>query len=122
MPNPVLDSLKIRLEAWAEWYSRDSSGLGYSWCSMEYRILTGGSATRSGAPPPLLTNRDAEEIEAWVCEMARQNPQMASVLRTYYFYPRSLRQHALRLQMSYTEFKFQLGMAHQWLAGRWSRG
>ena len=87
MPNPVLDSLKIRLDAWAEWYSRDPSGLGYSWCSMEYRILTGGSATRSGAPLPLLTNGDAEEIEVWVCEMARQNPQMARALSGCRFEP-----------------------------------
>ena len=121
-PDTVLQTVTARLEAWAEWYSQGQSyGLGYPPCSLEYRILMGGGLTRSSGIAPLRSHPEAEEMEVWIGEMAAQNPQMAQVLRCHYLKARSLRQGAEQLAMSHMQFKLHLAMAHQWLAGRWSR-
>lgn len=117
MSDPILEKIQTRLEAWAAWYTRGClGGLGYPSCS--FASLLGGRVQHSGALP-LPINADAEEIEAWVCEMAQQNPQMARVLRVYYLDPASLRTQALRLQLSHTHIQRLVKKAHHWLAGRW---
>ncbi|GFN46358.1 hypothetical protein [Candidatus Regiella insecticola] len=110
--------LEDRLYQWAEWYSRGNfSSLGYSSCSIEYRIMTEGNVFRRSGPNPLPTHAAAEEIENWVNAMAQQNPAMARALRCYYFQRGSLRYKAKKLAISHTQFKYHVDMAHQWLLG-----
>jgi hypothetical protein len=117
----VLAAVKVRLEEWAEWYSRGQMyGLGYPSHSIEYQVLKGGGGTQQYGCRLLSANEEAEEMEAWVCEMSKQNPSMARALRCYYFDVRSLRKAAQHLEIAPTQFKLYLEMAHQWLAGRWS--
>lgn len=114
----ALQAMRTRLEEWAEWYSRGHLyGLGYASQAIEYAILTQG---RRGVPC-LLTHPEAEEIEAWVIEMAQQHPPMARALRAYYFHPGSLRAHALALNVSHTQVKLSLDKAHRWLIRRSQR-
>lgn len=113
--------LEERLYQWAEWYSRGNLyGLGYPPCSLEYRIMTEGTIIRSTGSRSLPTNAAAEEIENLVREMSQQNQTMALALRCQYFNRGSLRIKAKRLNISHTQFKHYVDMAHQWLAGRLS--
>lgn len=115
----LMDYIEERLHQWAEWFSRGNfCGLGYPPCSMEYRIMREGTVIRSTGPRPLPTNEAAEEMEALIREMAQQNINMALALRCEYFNRGSLRKKAQKLNISHTQFKNYLGMAHQWLAGR----
>jgi len=115
-----LEAVQERLEEWAEWYSRGQVyGLGYPSCSLAYRIMASVQTNRQGGQL-LLSNSAAEEIESWVCEMTQHNALMALALRAHYFYSGSLRAKAGLLKISHTQFKFYLGMAEQWLAGRLS--
>lgn len=114
----LLQAVKRRCEEWAEWYSTGQPyGLGYPTVAWEYRFLPSGS--RAGFPP-LPTHEAAEEMEQWVKDMACHHPQMACVLRCYYFEAHTLRRGAQQLGMSLTPFKWHLEMAHHWLAGRLS--
>ncbi len=117
----VLDQVVIRLEQWAEWYSRlELDGLGYSSSSIACHWGQGGRLTRSTRLPRHTTHAAAEEMEQWVLEMGQQNPLMAQALRRHYFDPSTLRKQAEQLAISHTQFKFIVDMAHQWLAGRLS--
>lgn len=121
MPNDILQYIERRLEEWADWYSRGNNyGLGYPSCSILYRLMKEGHIIRSSGPKPLPTNEAAEEIESLIKIMAQQNQTMALALRCQYFTQGSLRQKAKQLNMSHTQFKHYVDMAHQWLAGRLS--
>jgi len=112
----LLQAVKRRCEEWAEWYSRGQAyGLGYPTTSLEDRCLQGRRGFRA-----FLTHAAAEEVESWVKDMACYHPQLAHVLRCYYFDAHSLRRGAKQLSLSPTQFKGQLEMAHHWLAGRLS--
>lgn len=115
-----LKAVQTRLEEWAEWYSRGQVyGLGYSSCRLDYRIMTSVQTHRKGGQS-LPSHPAAEEIESWVCEMAQHNQLMALALRAHYFHGGSLRAKAALLKISHTQFKFQVSMGEQWLAGRLS--
>ena len=114
----ALQAMRTRLAEWAEWYSRGQLyGLGYASPAMEYALLTQGRCGVPGWP----SHREAEEIEAWVNEMAQQHPPLARALRTYYFHPGSLRAHAVALNVSHTQVKLSLDKAHRWLIRRSQR-
>jgi hypothetical protein len=114
----LLTEVKERCGVWAEWYSGGKPyGLGYPSASLEYRILRGGGRKSFTGLP---CHAAAEEIEAWVSDMARYHPQMAQILRCYYFEAQGLRAGAEQLAMGVTAFKEQLEKAHHWLAGRLS--
>jgi hypothetical protein len=118
---PVLTYVEKRLIEWAEWFSWGNAyGLGYSSCSIEYRLMTEGVMTKYTGFKPIACNEAAEEIEALVVEMADQNFSMANALRGYYFMGGSLRSKAKCLKISHTQLKYAVDMAHQWLAGRLS--
>lgn len=117
----MLKYVEKRLIEWAEWLtSGNAFGLGYSSCSIEYRLMTEGFILPYTGIKPIVTNESAEEMEALVIEMAKQSPTMAKALRGYYFMCGSLRQKAKRLNISHTQLKYTIDMAHQWLAGRLS--
>lgn len=117
----ILNVVEKRLIEWAEWLiSGNAYGLGYSSCSIEYRLMTEGFIIPYTGVKPMVTNESAEEMEALVVEMAKQSPAMAKALRGYYFMCGSLRQKAKRLNISHTQLKYTIDMAHQWLAGRLS--
>jgi hypothetical protein len=115
-----------RLDQWAAWYSSGNSyGLGYPRRSMEHVLMTEGIVSRSNTPKFLPCNEDAEEIEALVVEMAKQNKKMALILRYYYFEPGALRIKAENFSANYSsiswkKFKDYVDMARQWMAGRLS--
>lgn len=119
MNKNLLNYLETRLHQWAEWYSKkDLQALGYPSTSHEYHFLRVGVVTKNHEPQPLPYNEEAEEIEAFVREMAEQTPNIASALRYHYFTTGSLRVKAKKLHMSHTQFKHFIDMAHYWLAGR----
>ncbi len=113
--------LEERLNEWAEWYSHGNwYGVGFSPCSIEYRLMTEGILVKNTAPKVSPTNENAEEIESWVNDMAKQNDRMALALRYNYFTKGGLRFKAQKIQVSHMLFKSYVDMAHQWLAGRLS--
>ncbi len=115
----LLKYLEERLYQWAEWYSSGNCyGLGYPSRSLEYRLLHEGTLSRNPFYKPMPSNEKAEEIEHWVKEMGQQNNLMASALRCHYFSAGSLRIKSKNLNISHTQFKYYVDMAHQWLAGR----
>lgn len=118
----IIKYLEGRLYQWAEWYSCGNFyGLGYPPCSIEYRIMREGIIIRSTpGSRPLPTNDAAEEMESLVCEMAKHNNNMALALRCHYFNRGSLRSKSKKLNVSHTQYKYYIDMAHQWLAGRMS--
>ncbi len=125
MINPSEDFtgyVKARCAQWADWYSRGNFyGLGYPPCSLEYRLLKEGCIRHTQSAQVLPTHEGAEEIEALVTAMSKQNRVMALALRCHYFTTGSLRRQAQRVNLSHTHFKHIVDMAHQWLAGRLSR-
>jgi hypothetical protein len=113
--------LDERLNEWAEWYSHGNwHGLGFSPCTVEYRLMTEGVVIKGTAPKHSASNEDAEEIESWVKEMSEQNFKMALALRYHYFTEGGFRMKAKKVLVSHTQFKKYVDMAHQWLAGRLS--
>jgi hypothetical protein len=121
MEKNMIIYLENRLNQWAEWYSKnDLKALGYPTNARECRTLTAMNHY-SYRSKPLPYNEEAEEIELFVRELAKQKPIIASALRYYYFEPGSLRTKASKLHLSHTQFKHYIDMAHYWLAGRISR-
>jgi|GEM_PF-5985377 len=49
--------------------------------------------------------------------MWNHNEELANALRYYYLTSGSLRDKALKLNISHVHFKYCVDMAHQWLAG-----
>ena len=118
--NKTLAYVEARLVEWADWYSRGNiSGLSYPSCSIEYRIhRQGGVLIRGTGEKPSPFNKEADEIENLVKELAEQNILLANVLRCHYFNQGSLRAKARRVKVSHTQFKYYVDMAHQWVNGR----
>lgn len=75
---------------------------------------------RSQGQKPLSTSVKAEAIEKLIAEMAQYHPAMAAALRCHYFTRGSLREKARQLQLSYSQYRHLLELAHQWLIGRLS--
>jgi len=116
--------IESRLEEWGEWFSRGNfSGLGYPSKTIEQRLRDGGGIlvkmTGPWVPP---TNRNAEEIEDLVKELAKRYPSLASVLRKKYFASsyKSLSKIAKEIQMPVRTFHEHVKMAKMWLEGRLS--
>lgn len=105
-----------------DWFIRGNDfGLGYPRCSIEYRMRTEGRMQKRRGIKPMPCNEPAEEIEAFIKEMAEHhNRLMADALRCQYLVTGTLRTKAARLQMSHSGFKALIDMAEQWLAGRLS--
>ncbi|MDR3490993.1 MAG: antiterminator Q family protein [Gammaproteobacteria bacterium] len=121
MNEEIKKYLEERLYEWAEWYSHGNwYGVGYSPCTIEYRLMTEGVLIKSTAPKQSECNENAEEIEEWVNEMAQQNDKMALALRYHYFTHGGFRMKAKKVLISHMQFKKYVDMAHQWLAGRLS--
>lgn len=112
--------LEMRLNQWAEWFSRDNQYLSYPSCSIEYRLMKNGIIVPSTAPKQIPCNEEAEEIEALVKEMAEYNNEMALALRLRYFEKGMVKKRHAALNVSYSQFRFYISMARQWLAGRLS--
>lgn len=117
-----LNYVRERLQQWADWYIRGNDfGLGYPKCSIEYRMRTEGRLQKRRGPKPLPVNEAAEEIEAFIKEMAEHhNRLMAEALRCQYLVTGTYRTRAKRLNVSYSGFKSLVDMGEQWLAGRLS--
>lgn len=126
MNKEFIKYVEQRLDEWATWYSSGNSyGLGFPRRSIEHILMTEGIVPTSTKPQLLPCNEDAEEIEALVVEMGKQNNKMAYILRHHYFEPGALRAKAvcfseIHSKVSYNKFKVYVDMAKQWLAGRLS--
>jgi hypothetical protein len=126
MDDKFIEYVDQRLDQWATWYSSGNSyGLGYPQRSMEHVLMTEGVVSKAATPKYLPCNEEAEEIEALVVEMAKQNKKMAFILRYYYFEPGALRAKAENFSadhssISWKKFKDYVDMARQWMAGRLS--
>jgi hypothetical protein len=112
--------VESRLQEWVEWFFEDSSGLGYPRRSMEYVLMTEGIIDKTSGARRIPSNVAAEEIEALVLEMKKQNRRMAIALRIQYFEKRKSRDRSEALGISATQFRVYVDMARQWLAGRLS--
>ncbi len=111
-----------RLELWADWYIRiENNGLGYPNKTMEQRLKEhGGLFVKSIGPKIPPSNHAAEEVEEYVSELFKQNSLLATVLRKNYFEQNTAARKAKQLGISTTQFRVQLAMAKQWMAGRLS--
>lgn len=110
-----------RLEHWASWFnSGNKYGLGFNSETIGYILMTLGVIIKPTGGKPSSVDEDAEEIEALVTEMAKQNNKIAAALRLHYFDRKKSRDRADAIHMSATQFKHHVKMAKQWLAGRLS--
>jgi hypothetical protein len=83
--------------------------------------MTEGVLINSTSPRQVLSNYEAEEIEALVSgDMFKQNSRMALALQIHYFKKRKSRDRSNELDVSATRFRIYVDMAKQWLAGRLS--
>ena len=112
-----------RLAQWADWYCRcEDHSLGYRRQSIEARLMEeGGMLISAHGRPPLPIHDAAEEIETSINLLAKQNSNLAKALRYKYVERGSLRQKAIELGISHTQFKVYVDMAVQWLAGMLTR-
>ncbi len=110
-----------RLVQWADWFSRSNLySLGFSACSIEYRLMKEGVLINSTAPKQFRSNADAEEIESLVKEIERSNKKIGLALRSQYFGNKTSRERAERLGLSYAQFRILVDQGRNWLAGRLS--
>jgi hypothetical protein len=120
----IYDSTRFvenRLNEWAEWVSHGNwYGIGYSACSIVYRLMTEGIIIKSTAPQIHPNNEEAEEMEALICELWKQNNDLANAIRIHYLYSGSIRHKAKKFLIHRNHLAYQLDLAHQWLAGRLS--
>lgn len=116
----ILARLYLRLEAWAEWCTRGGLWGCYPSQSLEYRLFKGLERSAHPGLPLCPEHPEAEEIEGWVVDLHRQNPDLAQALRVQYFHAGSTRNKAQCLRISHTQFQLRLKMAEHWLAGRLS--
>lgn len=109
MTKPLINLkyLQSRLHHWALWYKTESGyALGFSSCSLEYRFLQHGVMIKSHGYNALPCNSEAEEMEAYVCELAKEAPDIALALRRRYF------QSGFETE---NNKKHYVDRAHQWL-------
>jgi hypothetical protein len=121
MNSESIQYVEDRLNEWAAWVSHGNwYGLGYSPCSVLYRLMTEGILTKTTAPKMLPCNENAEEIEALIYEMWKQDQALAEALRINYLTQGSLRYKAKKFSINRDRLAYHLDMARQWLAGRLS--
>jgi hypothetical protein len=118
-PNAMLSYVDHRLAVWARWQRRGNFyGLGYPACSIEYRLMHEGVLrTTARGQRAIEVNVPAEEMDALVMKLAKQQPLLAEVLRDYYFREGSLRVLAKAKGTSHTEMQRQVQQARYWIAG-----
>jgi len=113
--------VEMRLIRWATWFSRNNLyGIGFPSSSMQYRIMVEGIVIRSTAPKQFPSNEDAEETEALVKEIEKENKKVGLALRGQYFGNKTSRERAEQLGIPYSVFRSYVVMGKHWLAGRLS--
>ena len=114
--------LEKRLDHWAQWVLKgNQNGQGYPSKSSLYDWMKmGGVVVQAQSKPPLPCDDDAEEIERCVMEMAKQRPRIALALRMQYLTSGTIQQKSKTTHLSSAQFKINLQMAKQWLAGWFS--
>jgi hypothetical protein len=73
MSKDLEEQLEDRLIVWGDFFGRrmqNAFGIGYPSNSAVYAILIGGGRSQYTGPRDLPSHPDAEEIEAWVTELA----------------------------------------------------
>ena len=124
MTNPAtsLKYIQYRLRQWAAWYEHDQGHfLGHSTRSLGYRLMIEGTIIKTHGHKPLTCHKDAEEIEAYVCELARDAPHIAFALRSHYFSWQALGVQAKSMQLKQSDMKYYIDRGHQWLLWRLKR-
>jgi hypothetical protein len=113
--------VESRLQEWAEWFSHDNwYGLGYPRRNILHRLMTEGLVGMSIYSNYLPNNKNAEEIEALISEMSKQNKNMAYALRIHYLTSGSMRYKANEFHIPRPLLTRYVDMAKQWIAGRLS--
>lgn len=117
----LLQYVKQRLQQWAAWYDfGNSHQIGYATCSREYRLMTVGLIVKQTGPKPLPCNKEAEEIEALIQELAKHTPDIAVALRCHYFSTPAFRRKSQTIQFAPSKMEQYIAMGHQWLS--WQLG
>lgn len=111
-----------RLDHWAEWVLKGNWGnRGYPSKNVLYEwIKMGCVISKAKGRQPLPCDEEAEEVERCVIEMAKQRPKIALALRTEYLIRGTMKQKSKCIHSSLAQFKVDLQMAKQWLAGWFS--
>ncbi len=115
-PLITLEYVKSRLHHWAGWYDKDQDHpIGYARCSLEYRMMQEGVVIKTQGVKPLPCDQKAEEIEAYVCELAIDAPHIAFALRSHYFSSMYISLNKHDLQLTEDKKKQYVDRGHQWL-------
>jgi hypothetical protein len=115
--------LEERLEDWAEWLRGGNFvGIGYPRQSTLELIKNGMIYDKNKSHIPVIqTNENAEEMEKYICEMAKYKPIMAQSLRMFYLDRLSFRTSSKKLKISISHYHLYIQMAKQWLMGKMSK-
>src|SRR5579883_2652022 len=102
MSKASLAYVEKRLQQWVDWFSHSNLyNLGYSPCTIEYRLMNEGVIINSTAPRQFRSNLDAEEIEYLVKLIGKTNKKVELALRSWYFSRAPFRDRAKQVGISY---------------------
>ena len=120
MEKNVMDYVKKRLDHWADWAFKHRDGIGYQYETLFEKMRRSGGhlELKIGQPVLIIEDKDAEEMEVYICELRLYKPLLADVICQQYLERGTVHQKAKRLKISYRTYMSELKLAYHWLAGR----
>jgi hypothetical protein len=77
--------LDERLLDWATWYLKyNDGGMGYPPITIEGKLMKMGVIIRVQGATFIDENKEAEEMERWICQMYRWKPKLYLAVRAYF--------------------------------------
>lgn len=109
-----------RLRRWGLWYNRLlESGLGYCKSSTIAQLRDdGGILSRSTAPTQVLSDPEAEQVDAQIAALSAYNPILSRVLKLHYAENLSYDDIKIKYHLSKTTFKSHLHTARAFIAAK----
>ncbi len=115
-----LDYVEYRLGEWAKWAYMGDFGIGYPPKTIIAKMLEDGGIREQGKRGKLTEpeHPSAEEMDAIILELVRDNRVLAQVLMAVYLTRGSMKEKTKIFNTSYKTLRVKLDLAKHWLAGR----
>ena len=108
--------LQNLLTRWRTWSRSTSNGIGWSYSTIEYRLML------EGVTQSVTGSRDKEDPECEVLDSAisRMPKKMKKIIKLKYLFGWLNKDSAIELNMSLTSYKNTLIQSRAWLCGHMS--
>ena len=112
-----LESTRHRLRLWGHWYHfLVAAELGFSKKSLiSELIVTGGVMVKGTNRLFIRENKDAEAVDTWVNQLAKQKPRQAKVLKLHYTSMDPIDEKTASLGISRRHYFRTLKLAEKWM-------